>query len=324
MIELKDNELVFTFPQVHKAARTAIEFQRTLRIPDDGETYGLPPGLGSFPLRHVEDYSAKVPADWNKRGGVMLPMYQSEAMWIYFRGGYPCAIKVATGKINAVNGKGWEQGLSRHPQNYVVSSEQPWLDGYCVKKGMIRQFVAMPLGSGYTAEEQLTGAAEFGGIQIEVFPLKAEKWEAMQNEREMVLEDCRICCFSTPMGLAPGGLMRQTIYDDPFKPGDWDLEHSSRCFIHICNSMLWESITGARPPHPPVTAAAYTEAGLPWFEYYSEKPGCDGSAQLNALKSVNDLGKEKGETPLPENESIHVSSSQVVHINKQQNQVSEW
>src|ERR1700734_3110681 len=31
------------------------------------------------------------------------------------------------------------------------------------------QFVAMPLGQGYTIEEQLTGQAKQGGIQIDVF-----------------------------------------------------------------------------------------------------------------------------------------------------------
>ena len=30
-----------------------IAFQRTLRIPDDGETYSIPPGLGEFPIRRV-------------------------------------------------------------------------------------------------------------------------------------------------------------------------------------------------------------------------------------------------------------------------------
>ena len=36
----------------------------------------------------------------------------------------------------------------------------------------IRQFVAMPLGSGYTVEGQITGAEEFGGIQILAFEPK--------------------------------------------------------------------------------------------------------------------------------------------------------
>jgi hypothetical protein len=40
-----------------------IEFQRTLRIPDDGKIYPLPAGFGRFPLRHVDDYKETVPVD---------------------------------------------------------------------------------------------------------------------------------------------------------------------------------------------------------------------------------------------------------------------
>ena len=81
---------------------------------------------------------------------------------------YPFVLKVAAGKINAVTGDQWTDGIHCEPQDYVVIPEQPWLDGYCVEKGVIRQFVAMPLGSGYSAEEQLTGEASVGGVQIEV------------------------------------------------------------------------------------------------------------------------------------------------------------
>src|SRR5262249_61808144 len=118
MIELRSDALVFHFPEVHPHAGLTINFQRTLRIPDDGRTYPLPPGLGSFPLRHVDDFARNVPAAWIEHGGVMLPMYQAEAMWLYFsaynvprRGNYPFAIKVATGKIDAVTGKNWSSGL---------------------------------------------------------------------------------------------------------------------------------------------------------------------------------------------------------------------
>ena len=52
MIELKHNQLKFSFPEVHPKAKLTIEFQRTLRIPDDDNTYPLPPGLGvSTPTR---------------------------------------------------------------------------------------------------------------------------------------------------------------------------------------------------------------------------------------------------------------------------------
>ena len=44
----------------------AITFQRTLRIPDDGNDYPLPPGLGPFPVRRVADHAAKVPDSWRE------------------------------------------------------------------------------------------------------------------------------------------------------------------------------------------------------------------------------------------------------------------
>jgi hypothetical protein len=142
MIELKRDKLFFTFPEVHPDARLEITFHRTLRIPDDGDTYPLPPGLGSFPLRHVDDFAKNVPKKWVEHGGVMLPMYQSEALWISFeskyldrhRTEYPFAIKIATGKVNAVTGTTWINTLSGNPQDYVVIPQQPWLDGYCVEK----------------------------------------------------------------------------------------------------------------------------------------------------------------------------------------------
>src|SRR5256885_5013734 len=109
MIELRNDVLAFSFPELHADARLEIELQRTLRIPDDGKTYPLPPGLGRFPLRHVDDNAGAVPSDWLEHGGVLLPMYQSEALWLRFdaaylpkrSAAYPFAIKVATGKIDA-------------------------------------------------------------------------------------------------------------------------------------------------------------------------------------------------------------------------------
>jgi hypothetical protein len=321
MIELKNDSLTFSFPEVHAEAQMSIDFQRTLRIPDDGKTYPLPPGLGRFPLRHVDDHSKNVPAQWLDHGGVMLPMYQSEALWLYFaspyifnrESSYPFAVKVATGKIDAVTGKGWSDSLHPKPQDYLVVPGQPWLDGYCVKKGSIRQFVAMPLGAGYSAEEQITGKAEHGGLQIVVFPMKAEAFERRFPVREEMFL-CRKLRSAAPMtecalglapsmGLAPGGLMRQEIYEDAFDFDDWDLAHSSRCFVHIANSLVWRSITGQEPPTTPPTAREYSKAGFPWFDYYADAKAVEGSSILNKLASVFTLGKKKGDVPLPENDS---------------------
>ncbi|RPJ56389.1 MAG: hypothetical protein EHM24_30470, partial [Acidobacteria bacterium] len=217
MIKLTEDSLAFSFSRVHRSATVTIQFQRTLRIPDDDQDYPLPPGLGAFPLRHVDDFAARLPAAWVERGGVMLPMYQSEAMWLNFSAGYdeqrrvsyPFAVKIATGKINAVSGGTWTKGLHRRPrQDYVVVPEQPWLDGYCVAKGIIRQFVAMPLGAGYTAEEQITGKAEHGGLQLIAFPMKREVFEErfpirprqVREEPRFMMRESVPCA---DMGLAP-------------------------------------------------------------------------------------------------------------------------
>ena len=58
MIELRHDTLTFSFPQVHEEARCSISFVRTLRIPDDDREYPLPPGLGDFPMHHVDDYGS--------------------------------------------------------------------------------------------------------------------------------------------------------------------------------------------------------------------------------------------------------------------------
>ena len=84
MIKLQHDTLTFSFPDVHADAKCEISFQRTLRIPDDDEIWPLPPGLGCFPIQHVDDFAAALPAQWKERGGVCFPMYQSEAMWIAF------------------------------------------------------------------------------------------------------------------------------------------------------------------------------------------------------------------------------------------------
>lgn len=319
MIELKHDRLLFSFPDVHPDAKLEIGFQRTFRIPDDGKTYPLPPGFGFFPLCHVDDHARRVAPVWLERGGVMLPMYQSEAMWLLFTArhidrrwtSYPFAIKVAAGKINAVTGKSWSDGLNAGPQDYMVAPRQPWLDGFCVEKGLIRQFVAMPLGAGYTAEEQLTGQAEHGGLQIVVYPMKREVFERRFPEREperhrfAMEQSCASMGGRGAMGLAAGGRMKQEIYADPFGLDDWDLHEKGRCFVHIANSLVWREITGRQPPNTPPTAKEYAKAGLPWFDYYDDQAETlEGAQGLAGLKSVAELGKEKGDVPLPENESV--------------------
>jgi hypothetical protein len=329
MITLEANSLIFRFPEVHEDAKSAIQFQRTLRIPDDGKHYPLPPGLGAFPLRHVEDFADRVPEGWCERAGVMMPLYQAEAMWIAFGGGgwrsrgrYPFAIKVAAGKINAISGKPWKPELDGSERDYVVVPEQPWLDGFCVAKDVIRQFVAMPLGSGYSVEEQITGKPGHGGLQIIVYPMRREHYEALLRRREQSSDHMAagvryrslVCRAAEPaMGLAAGGRMTQQIYADPHGLDAWDQSVSSRCFVTLVDAVQWREITGEAPPTKPPTAADYTKAGLPWFDYYAADLETLGGAQaLAVVKSVAEMAKEKGEQVLgPDGE---VNPDTIIHV----------
>ena len=306
MIELKDDHLVFRFPEVHEDAILDVGFQRTLRIPDDNREYHLPPGLGTFPLNHVDDHVDRLPTEWGRHGGVFLPMHQAEAMWIDFTGSYPMAVKVAAGKVNAVTGEPWRNGLTGHPQDYLVVPDQPWLDGFCVERGTVRQFVAMPLGEGYTAEEQLTGEARRGGLQIAVFPMRATVYEAIK-----IPPDARLYPAETSadtdyeMGLAPGGLMRQKVYEDSHCFDAWEKTVRSRCFVHIFNSVQFLSVTGEEPPQRPPTSQEYTKAGLPWFEHYGgDLEALKGARGLAGLDSVAVKRFKEGEGVLPGNEPV--------------------
>jgi hypothetical protein len=324
---LENNRLVFRFPQIEENARFSVDFQRTLRIPDSEQSYSLPPGLGSFPLRHVDDHSGKLPARTTSRGGVILPMWQSEAMWLNFSNkgpdwglDFPVAVKVAAGKINAVTGESWRSGLHREPQDYMVSPEQPWLDGFAIDKGVIRQFVAMPLGEGYSVEEQLTGEAEWGGLQISVIPLKAKVWQAKRRAWEeqhkwraeihgMPMESMACYSIAPEMGLAAGGRMLQVIHPDPFDIEDWDIAAADRVFVTLLHAKDWKTITGDNAPNHPPTAKDYSDAGLPWFEYYGkDQAALPGGAKLAGVKSVGDLFKKMTGATLPDSQDVEIGA----------------
>lgn len=319
MIQLHDDSLEFSFPEVHPDATCSIRFIRTLRIPDDNREYPLPPGFSRFPMKHVDDCAERVPAAWRRHGGVLLPMYQAEAMWISFGGDYPVAVKIAAGKVSALTGESWTNSLSGTPrQDYAVIPEQPWLDGFYAAEGLIRQFVAMPLGKGYTAEEQITGASEHGGLQVVAYPMKADAYRRLRRDAPFGVEYSLACANrvqSAEMGLAPGGLMRQDIYEDPHGIRSWDQTAGSRCFVHILNSLQYVAATGAKPPTMPPSAREYTEAGLPWFEYYdADQEALSQPSKLTGLISVGGKAAVTGRGDLPDNDPV--KPTKVVRVSK--------
>lgn len=308
MISLQQDELVIRFPHIEEGAALRIDFQRTLRIPDDGHDYHLPPGLGRFPLRHVEDFDLGNSNHRKTRGGIIMPMFQTDALWLNFSSSspqgvsLPVALKIGAGKINAVSGEKWSDGLSQDPQSYVVTPDQPWLDGFNVADDKIRQFVAMPLGKGYSVEEQIDPESNVGGMQIEAIPMKAAAYEKIKEHKKRWSSprfSIAMSCEASPpseMGLGLGGAMRQVIFPDVYGLDAWDLEKSQRCFVMLMNAEQWMSMTGEEPPLSPLSAKEYSKAGLPWFDYYdADKKVIEGAKALGDIKSVKEIAKSKGE-----------------------------
>jgi hypothetical protein len=286
--------------RVRVGQRFTASFQRTLRIPEDDRVYPLPPGLGAFPVHRVEDYASRAPAAWREPGGVFIPMYQREAMWLAFGAAYwkPNAVKIGVGKVNAVSGGAWDEKLREDPQDYIVCPEQPWLDGINAGDGFIRQFVAMPMGQGHTVEGQVTGAEEFGGVQILVyeprpgnFPDEPQpRHDSMPEMPQAVAE-----AASGEMGLGAGGRIRQKIYPDPYGVEVWDPENRGQVFVHIVNSEQYRKLTGLEPPPTPVSVQTYVEHGLPWFDLYDEAEGdVAPPEQLTSVKTIEEKDAETG------------------------------
>lgn len=103
-------------------------------------------------------------------------------MWIRFKSSNQFAIKIYVGGVNAVSGEPLIENAAtmfrrqklkaegKSIQDYVVTPKQLWLDGIAMTAGVVRQFVAMPIDSGYSVEAQFTGQDLVGGLQFVVTP----------------------------------------------------------------------------------------------------------------------------------------------------------
>ncbi|KAL8884794.1 MAG: hypothetical protein Q9192_006768 [Flavoplaca navasiana] len=348
-----------------------ISFQRTLRVPDDQTENHLPADLGTFPLYSARQYQATLPSDMAMKGGLFFPMYQREAMWINFSASEPFAIQIYAGTVNAISGEPIQADFSttlhrltklagdQSIQDYIVPPHQLWLDGIASKQGCVRQFVAVPLGSGYTVEAQVTGKDVAGGLQLQVIPsvppiyslvkgpsppgamrifikTLTDKTIGLKNvtqdnttafhEHVGIREDRQRFLFAgkqleddltigfygireggvlylvrrlrggggprTPdkkaeLGIAPGGLIKQCIIEDPYPESMWDIGRAISFNIQILNSQLFSQVTGMPPPATPISAQTYISQGLPFFDIYNETStivgGFDGIRSVGAI-----------------------------------------
>jgi len=277
----------------------SVTLHRTLRIPDDGGEYPLPPSLGAMEIHRVDE------------GEFVVPMRRAEALWLSFGAPWwkPHVLKVGIGGIDAISGKTFSsQTLMTDPQDYVVVPNQPWLDGINAGDGFIRQFVAVPLGEGLTVEAQLTGTEEQGGLTLSMFAPRPGRFPEEPPAREMQSMGDMVVASPPPMGLGAGGRMRQETYADEYGLDSWEPQPISTVHVDLVDAMAFEALTGLPAPPPVVDARTYTEFGLPWFDLPEpRREDIRAAERLASVRSIADL-EARGEDPLP------IPEAQVVRL----------
>jgi hypothetical protein len=252
--------------------------------------------LGRFPVRRAGDFAEQLPVAWHDH--LFVPMHRREALWIAFEGIWwkPNAVKVGLGGVDAISGTAWDDELHDDPQNYVVAPDQPWLDGINSGAETVRQFVAMPIGEGYSVEAQITGQERTGGIQITTFDPLPGKFPDVAPPLPPRADFAQTPGVPSTLGIAVGGTLRQKIYPDKYGIETWDRERPMSFFVHLISAAEFAAITGAPEPSTPVDAAAYTAAGLPWFELYDAEESDTAAAKaLACIRSIRELERRAPE-----------------------------
>ncbi|KLO88628.1 uncharacterized protein LW93_4438 [Fusarium fujikuroi] len=170
-----------TVSEVVTLDELTITFRRTIRVPDNKNTSGLPPDQGAFPLFKIQGYARTLPLSMAQKGGLSIPMYQREALWIDFESTKTYAIRIHVGNVNIVSGEPSvpnnatelrrRQLLKKEKsiQDYIVVPDQEWIDGVATAPGQVKQFVAMPIGTGTSIEYQMMNGEETSaGIQFDI------------------------------------------------------------------------------------------------------------------------------------------------------------
>jgi hypothetical protein len=267
-------------------AALRVGLQRTLRVPDDGRAYPLPPALGRLPLRPAAEYPG-VPDAWRDGAHGLVPLRAHEAAWLEFRAKLdsPRAVRIGAGSINALTGAAWDDTLHGAPQDYLVCPYQPWIDGFKVGPARVRQFVAVPLQAGLSIEHQLTGhdsgAIRFAcyaprtGVDVPPAPPRPRR------HREF--------------GLGAGGTITQRIYPDPYGLGFWQTSPTAIAWVHLVDAEDFRRLTGEEAPPSPIDAATYIRFGLPWFEVHDADRGdVAATVAMSAIQGVDELSPRPG------------------------------
>lgn len=228
----------------HADTSVKIDFRRTARVPDDGETYKAPPPLSVFPLFSSRHYQQRLPEQMRKKGDIFFPMLQRETFTIGFQAktdNNQFAIRVLTGSVNVITGNSAKHENSSDEQDYIVVPQQSVLSGFKSGANVMKQFVTMPMGSEYTVEKQVTGEEYIGGVQFEIIPRLRQSvvfTRAPASQDEPLDSENRLDLLSTPrqLGLQTGA----KVWMADFKP--WKLYNLQDSNLTWAKDLAYEEL----------------------------------------------------------------------------------
>jgi hypothetical protein len=265
--------------------RLTVKFQQRPGPPNDAKLYVFSAGLEDVPLYPATDFPVKLPASWVEETDFLALMNASEPFSIRFAANYPFALKVAVGNLDRVTGEPPFAGLQKEPRNYLVVS------GESTVKGINERSFVLALDVGCTVDEQFLADQKIGRIDLQICPLRVEsyfseevahsipptlreffawfvygpsshtKWEEMKRLDEQQRSEC----VTDESGAIVLGRKFEDELDwqyikelgDLREVADWDPTTGECCSIHVCNSSVWQQITGNNPPQARLSAEWY-------------------------------------------------------------------
>lgn len=124
--------------------------------------------------------------------------------------------------------------------------------------------------------------------EVQVMHFKGTQLDNARSLRHYGMQHNSLLQLTVASGLAAGGKITQKIHEDPLPDGGWAPDDTAcRVFVHLAGPALWRRITGRAMPPTPVSAQAYTEAGLPWFK--TDDAAMAGVAPTKALAGLLDI-----------------------------------
>ncbi|KAK4108550.1 hypothetical protein N656DRAFT_784059 [Canariomyces notabilis] len=99
-----------------------------------------------------------------KKGIYEAAVRQTDALAVHITSPHRFKVKILVGAVNVAN------PVSQHgQQDYYVSDLQEWVDGVYIGDNRVRQFVALPSGTGHSIANQVKRLEDTGEFEIQVF-----------------------------------------------------------------------------------------------------------------------------------------------------------